>query len=181
MTSELHSQPLVRFGKRIVATPELHSWLKPLALELIVVLGIPCRTWLLELKNRKQRCKNFVNGIHLNFVKKAYRAQVGNGAHAHLEPSSNLCTPCPGRPVHFANHLASWLCWINVSLVVDAWNSDGLWKLVKKPTAILTTKRFIDTEMSRHCDGGHQHCPLEGSALRPSLISPVLSMKRRSR
>ena len=41
---------------------------------------------------------------------------------------------------------------------------DGLWKLVKKSTGVLTSKMSMSIALGRQCDGQHEHCPLEGSA-----------------
>jgi len=39
-----------------------------------------------------------------------------------------------------------------------------VWRPVKKPTAIQTTKRVLWQEFQKLCDGMRQHCRLEGSS-----------------
>ena len=114
-----------------------------------------------EQKAALQELREWHHEIHLNFVKKAYLMQVRNGGHAHLE-----------QPMHALSWKTRALRQLpGFFTLLDqcqfgsrCLDSAGLWKLVKKPTAILTTKRFLHKEMGRRCDGGHPHCLLEGSA-----------------
>eukprot|EP00434_Breviolum_minutum_P011390 symbB.v1.2.010051.t1/scaffold636.1/size252712/6 len=114
-----------------------------------------------EQKAALQEYREWHHEIHLNFVKKAYLTQVRNGAHAHLEqPMHALSWKTRALRNLPGFHTLLDQCQFG-SRCLD---TDGLWKLVKKPTAILTTKRYLYNEMSKRCDGTHPHCPLEGHA-----------------
>ena len=114
-----------------------------------------------EQKVALQELREWHHEIHLNFVKKAYLTQVRNGAHAHLEQPLHVLS----WKTRALRHLPGFFTMFDQcqygSRCLD---TDGLWKLVKKPTAILTTKRFLFNEMSRRCPGDHPHGLLEGSA-----------------
>ena len=114
-----------------------------------------------EQKMALQELREWHHEIHLNFVRKAYLIQVRNGAHAHLEQPMHALS----WKTRALRRLPGFMTLLDqCQFGSQCLDSDGLWKLVKKPTAILTTKRFLHREMSRRCDGGHQHCPLEGTA-----------------
>lgn len=127
-----------------------------------VALGVRCRTWRLKPMNRRSPCKNFESGtMRSTFVKQAFLTQVRNGAHAHLEQPMHALS----WKTRALRQLPGYFTLLDqCRFGTRCLDSDGLWKLVKKPTAILTTKRFLFNEMSLRCDGGHQHRLLEGSA-----------------
>ena len=114
-----------------------------------------------EQKIALQELREWHHEIHLQFVKKAFLTQVRNGAHAHLEQPMHALS----WKTRALRQLPGYFTLLDqCRFGTRCLDSDGLWKLVKKPTAILTTKRFLFNEMSLRCDGGHQHCLLEGSA-----------------
>ena len=114
-----------------------------------------------EQKAALQELREWHHEIHLNFVKKAYLTQVRNGAHAHLEQPLRALSWKTRALRHLPGFFSMFDQCQYGSRCLD---TDGLWKLVKKPTAILTTKRFLYNEMSRRCPGDRSHCLLEGSA-----------------
>ena len=99
--------------------------------------------------------------IHLNFVKTAYHCQVRNGAHAHVEQpafalswKTRALRDLPGFYAIFDQ------CQYGAQCL----DTDGVWKPVKKATAIQTTKHYLYKELDKRCPGDHEHCKLEGSA-----------------
>ena len=114
-----------------------------------------------EQKASLQEYREWHHEIHLNFVKKAFLTQVRNGAHAHLEQPMHALS----WKTRALRNLPGFFTLLDqCQFGSRCLDTDGLWKLVKKPTAILTTKRFLYNEMSKRCDGSHSHCPLEGHA-----------------
>ena len=101
------------------------------------------------------------HACHLMFVARVYKEQVDNARHAHIEQ--------PERALSW--HTAAlkdlpgyWILLHQCMFGCACSDQDGLWKLVKKPTGILSSKVSMQAALARQCDGQHLHCPLEGSA-----------------
>ena len=95
---------------------------------------------------------------HLCFVRRAYLKQGEGGRHAHVEqPKHALCwktkalPDLPGRGADFDQ------CRYG--------DEDMAWRPVKKSATIMTTKQAIQNALTLTCNGDHDHCALEGSAL----------------
>ena len=108
-----------------------------------------------------QDLREWHHEIHLKFVKKIYETQVRNGAHCHVEQPA---------------YALSWKTWALSNLPgyhcifhqcrygSQCPGSNGEWLYVKKPTALRTTKMAVYQQFQLQCEGGHEHCPLEGCA-----------------
>ena len=101
------------------------------------------------------------HSCHLMFVARVYKEQVDNARHAHIEQ--------PERALSW--HTAAlkdlpgyWILLHQCMFGCACLDQDGLWKLVKKPTGILSSKVSMQAALAKKCDGQHLHCPLEGSA-----------------
>ena len=99
---------------------------------------------------------------HLKFSRKVYLKQVDGGRHAHLEQPKEALSwktqalrSLPGRRADFDQ------CRYGATCLDD----DGNWRPVRKRTSLLTTKQAVQDAMTLQCQGDHQHCALEGSAL----------------
>ncbi|CAJ1404806.1 unnamed protein product [Effrenium voratum] len=112
-----------------------------------------------EQREKLRALRQWHHDTFLLFVKKVYLAQVRDGRHAHVEQplsakswKTRALRSLPGLWCTFDQ------CAYN-SICPDA---DGEWLLVKKPTALLTTKMAMATAMCHRCSGDHMHCRLEG-------------------
>ena len=126
--------------------------------------GAKCRTLRLELSHSSW--SSTTNGarhhkVHLKFVAQIYMEQVDNARHAHIEQpelarswKTTALKDLPGYFTIFHQCMFGSCCL----------NPVGSWELVKKATALLTSKVTMSVAMNRLCDGQHNHCALEGSA-----------------
>ena len=101
------------------------------------------------------------HSCHLMFVARVYKEQVDNARHAHIEQ--------PERALSW--HTAAlkdlpgyWILLHQCMFGCACLDQDGLWKLVKKPTGILSSKVSMQAALAKQYDGQHLHCPLAGSA-----------------
>ena len=111
----------------------------------------------LELYNKRARHHK----VHVKFVAQIYMEQVDNSRHAHIEQpelarswKTTALKDLPGYFTIFHQCMFGSCCL----------NPVGSWELVKKATALLTSKVTMSVAMNRLCDGQHNHCALEGSA-----------------
>ena len=85
------------------------------------------------------------HACHLMFVAQVYQEQVDNARHAHIEqPWAGI--PQPSK---------TW-CWIVLHQCMfgcACLDQDGFWKLLKKPTGILSSKVSMQAALSKQCDG----------------------------
>lgn len=102
------------------------------------------------------------HSCHLMFVARVYKEQVDNARHAHIEQ--------PERALSW--HTAAlkdlpgyWILLHQCMFGCACLDQDGLWKLVKKPTGILSSKVSMQAALANQCDGQHLHCPLEARHL----------------
>ena len=107
---------------------------------------------LLELREWHHR-------VHLRFARRVFLRQIKSGRHAHIEQPLTALSwqtaafkSLPGLRAHFDQCAFGSAC-------MDV---DGQWKLTRKPTTILTSKRSLAQTMTMRCDGSHEHCRLEG-------------------
>ena len=114
-----------------------------------------------EQKFQLYKLRKHHHRTHLRFVAQAYLEQINNARHAHIEQpelalswKTTALKDLPGFWVVFHQCMFGCCCL----------DSDGLWKLVKKSTGVLTSKMSMSIALGRQCDGQHEHCPLEGSA-----------------
>ena len=114
-----------------------------------------------EQKQRLQELREWHHGTHLVFVRKAYETQIRNGGHAHLEQpafalswKTKSLSALPGIQARFDQCQYGCQCL----------DFDNIWKPVRKPTIILTSKQYMAQQLNRLCSKDHQHCQLEGSA-----------------
>ena len=115
----------------------------------------------MEQRAHLQETREWHHEIHLNFVKTAYYCQVRNGAHAHVEqPAFALSWKTRALRVLPGFHAVFDQCQYGAQCL----DTDGVWKPVKKATAIQTTKHYLYKELDKRCPGDHEHCKLEGSA-----------------
>ena len=98
---------------------------------------------------------------HLRFVRRAYLAQVHGGRHAHLEQPEGALSWKTGALSTLPGH---WACFDQCRYGVRCMDDDGVWKPVKKSTAILTTKMAVQAALHLRCSQDHEHCRLEGNA-----------------
>ena len=88
--------------------------------------------------------------------------QVLGARHAHVEQpryalswKTKALKHLPGYDASFDQCMYGAVCM----------NEQGLWLPVRKSTTIRTTKKTVYEVLSLRCDGSHQHCSLEGSAV----------------
>ena len=116
-----------------------------------------------EQQHQLQELREWHHSRHLQFVKKAYLTQVRQGGHAHVEQPAHALSWRTSELVKLPGyHCVFDQCRFGCSCQ----NDEGDWLLVKKPTALQTTKLSVFKEFHQvRCTGDHQHCPLEGSAV----------------
>ena len=121
--------------------------------------NLAARTEAQQLELYKKRAHH--HKVHLKFVAQIYLEQVDNARHAHIEQPEHALSwkttalkDLPGYFTVFHQCMFGSCCL----------NSVGHWELVKKATALLTSKVTMSVAMNRLCDGQHTHCALEGSA-----------------
>ena len=114
-----------------------------------------------EQKQQLVQHREWHHATHLKFNRKIYLQQVQQGGHCHLEQPAYALSwktkalhDLPGFRAHFDQCQYGAQCE----------DVDMVWRPVKKPTAIQTTKRVLWQEFNKLCDGNHQHCRLEGSS-----------------
>ena len=113
-----------------------------------------------EQRVQLQETREWHHEIHLNFVKTAYHCQVRNGAHAHVEQPAFALSWKTRALRDLPGFHAVYQCQYGAQCL----DTDGVWKPVKKATAIQTTKHYLHKELDKRCPGDHEHCKLEGSA-----------------
>ena len=113
-----------------------------------------------EKKIKLQDERQIHHDSHLLFCRRIYKHQHRHGRHAHLEQPQTAVSwqtvalkDLPGYRATFDQCRYGAVC-------EDA---DGAWKPVRKSTTLATTKRAMAQAMNLRCEGGHQHCKLEGS------------------
>ena len=115
----------------------------------------------MEQRVHLQETREWHHEVHLNFVKTAYHCQVRNGAHAHVEqPAFALSWKTRALRDLPGFHAVFDQCQYGAQCL----DTDGVWKPVKKATAIQTTKHYLYKELDKRCPSDHEHCKLEGSA-----------------
>ena len=114
-----------------------------------------------EQQWRLQQDRQWHHDVHLKFVRDVFLLQVNEGRHCHLEQPryalswrTSALKKLPGHQALF-DQCAYGCCCLDV---------DGEWRLVKKPTCLLTSKLAVAQAMSRRCSQDHEHCHLEGHA-----------------
>ena len=135
----------------ILLTPECRLWSQ--------MQNLACRSELQKAElvaNRKLH-----HDRHLMFGRKVYLSQVNGGRHCTVEQpklalswKTKAFRDLPGYRAEFDQCMYGCVCL----------SDDGRWLPSKKPTALQTTKRAVKEAFSMLCDGGHEHCSLEGSA-----------------
>ena len=115
-----------------------------------------------DQQHQLQELREWHHSRHLQFVKKAYLTQVRQGGHAHVEQPAHALSWKTSALVKLPGyHCVFDQCRFGCGCQTD----EGDWLLVKKPTALQTTKLAVFKEFHQvRCTGDHQHCPLEGSA-----------------
>ena len=113
-------------------------------------------------RERLQLEREYHHRTHLRFVRRAYLVQVHGGRHAHLEQPEGALSWRTGALCTLPGH---WACFDQCRYGVMCLDEDGIWKPVKKSTAILTTKMAVQAALHLRCDHQHEHCRLEGSAV----------------
>ena len=114
-----------------------------------------------DQKWQLQQDRQWHHDVHLKFCRDVYLLQVNDGRHGHLEQPLHALswktTALKILPGHWAmfDQCAYGCCCLDV---------DGTWKLVKKPTCILTSKQAVLQALSNRCSRDHEHCRLEGHA-----------------
>ena len=98
---------------------------------------------------------------HLQFVRRIYMNQVLGGRHAHLEQPEHALS---WRTTALKDLPGIWTPFDQCAYGCCCLDSDGYWRLVKKSTAVMTTKMAVHTALSKRCTRDHNHCYLEGSA-----------------
>lgn len=112
-----------------------------------------------EQRGHLQDQRQVHHDTHLQFCRKAYNLQAVNGRHAHLEqPDGALSWKTCAWQKHPGYYVTFDQCRFGACCLDD----DGVWKLVKKPTGLKTTKQAVEQQMNLRCDHGHDHCRLEG-------------------
>eukprot|EP00435_Cladocopium_sp_Y103_P060878 s209_g22.t1 len=135
-----------------------------------VYISPDCRLWSqmqnLAARSEDQKLNLYHNRmehhkVHLKFVAQIYLEQVDNARHAHIEQPEHALSwkttalkDLPGYFTIFHQCMFGSCCP----------DFDGIWKHVKKATALLTSKVTMSIAMNKLCDGQHLHCALEGSA-----------------
>ena len=99
---------------------------------------------------------------HLCFLRRAYLKQVEGSRHAHVEQPKHALSwktkalrDLPGRRADFDQCRYGATCQ----------DEDMVWRPVKKSTTFMTTKQAMQNALTLACNGDHDHCALEGSAL----------------
>ena len=98
---------------------------------------------------------------HLMFVAQIYMEQINNARHAHIEQPERALS---WRTTALKDLPGHWIILHQCMFGCACLDKDGWWKLVKKPTGILSSKTSMQAALAKLCDGQHVHCPLEGSA-----------------
>ena len=114
-----------------------------------------------EAQRDRLRLREHHHRTHLRFVRRAYLVQVHGGRHAHLEQPEGALSWKTGALATLPGH---WACFDQCRYGVMCMDDDGVWKPVKKSTAILTTKMAVQAALHLRCSQDHEHCRLEGSA-----------------
>ena len=136
-----------------------------------VLLSPECRLWsaMQEITaNRSPGAKQYLidarkenHDVHLTFVATVFQIQQRNGRHATIEHPWNSRawkTRAWSRLRGFATYIDQ------CSLGLEMEDDSGVVNPVKKPTCLLTTKRYLYERMSKFvCNGQHRHTPLEGN------------------
>ena len=99
--------------------------------------------------------------VHLKFCRDVYLIQVNEGRHAHLEQPQYALSWKTAALRRLPGHRA---CFDQCAYGCACLDVDGVWRLVKKSTCMLTTKRALLQHLSGRCSKDHTHCHLEGSA-----------------
>ena len=99
--------------------------------------------------------------VHLKFCRDVYLIQVNEGRHAHLEQPQYALSWKISALRRLPGHRA---CFDQCAYGCACLDVDGMWRLVRKSTCILTTKRALLQHLSGRCSKDHVHCHLEGSA-----------------
>ena len=133
-------------------------------------LAPECKLWSvmqnINARDEKQREKLKIyrdhhHKTHLMFVRRAFLLQVHGGRHTHLEQPEGALSWQTGALSSLPGH---WACFDQCRYGVMCLDEDGIWKPVKKATAILTTKMAVQAALHLRCCHDHEHCRLEGSA-----------------
>ena len=98
---------------------------------------------------------------HLKFVAQVYMEQINNARHAHIEQPERALS---WRTAALKDLPGHWILLHQCMFGCACLDKDGWWKLVKKPTGILSSKVSMQAALAKLCDGQHVHCPLEGTA-----------------
>lgn len=85
---------------------------------------------------------------HLMFVRRAFLVQVHGGRHAHIEQPEGALSWQTGALSSLPGH---WACFDQCRYGVMRLDEDGIWKPVKKATAILTTKMAVQAALHLRC------------------------------
>jgi len=135
-----------------------------------VLLAPTCGPWSqmqnLAARSTQQKAKlydlrHWHHRTHLQFTKKVYMNQILGGRHAHLEQPEHALS-WKTSALHDLPGL--WTPFDQCAYGCCCLDDDNCWRLVKKPTALMTTKMAVHTALTRRCTGDHDHCHLEGSA-----------------
>ena len=150
-TFSYESRQEAELPHEILLTPECRLWSQ--------VQNLACRSELQKaelVSNRKLH-----HDRHLMFGRKVYLSQVNGGRHCTVEQpklalswKTKAFRDLPGYRAEFDQCMYGCVCL----------SDDGRWLPSKKPTALQTTKRAVKEAFPMLCDGGHEHCSLEGSA-----------------
>ena len=135
-----------------------------------VLLAPTCGPWSqmqnLAARSTQQKAelydlRHWHHRTHLQFTKKVYMNQILGGRHAHLEQPEHALS-WKTSALHDLPGL--WTPFDQCAFGCCCLDNDNCWRLVKKPTALMTTKMAVHTTLTRRCTGDHDHCHLEGSA-----------------
>ena len=114
-----------------------------------------------EQKAELYDTRHWHHRTHLQFVRKLYMNQVLGGRHAHLEQPEHALS---WRTTALKDLPGLWTPFDQCAHGCCCLDSDGCWRLVRKPTGVMTTKMAVHTALSKRCTRDHDHCYLEGSA-----------------
>ena len=130
-----------------------------------MVRGAKCRT--LAARSTQQKAelydlRHWHHRTHLQFTKKVYMNQILGGRHAHLEQPEHALS-WKTSALHDLPGL--WTPFDQCAFGCCCLDNDNCWRLVKKPTALMTTKMAVHTTLAVHttrwrCTGDHDHCHL---------------------
>ena len=114
-----------------------------------------------EQRAELQALRQWHHQVHLKFCRDVYLIQVNEGRHAHLEQPMYALSWKTSALKRLPGHRA---CFDQCAYGCACLDQDNVWRLVKKPTCLLTTKRAVLQALSRRCSKDHNHCHLEGTA-----------------